>query len=472
VLDRVDVGDRSLESYRGVVPNRILDELHAVAASFRGARVLHINATPYGGGVSELLRSEVPLLNDLGLVADWRIISGDADFFRVTKTIHNGLQGAQTVLTDRDKATYLAASRHNAAAFTEEYDYIFVHDPQPAALLPLHGKDHARWIWRCHIDTSAPNPQVWDFLRPFLADYDAAIFTMKEFIPPSFPAIRVEIIPPAIDPQSPKNLPLADPTTRQILEWIGVRTTLPLVTQISRFDAWKDPFGVLAAYRLAREQIPSLQLALVGSLALDDPEGAQLYRELARQLHGDPRIHVFTNMVGVGNIEVNAFQSRSDVIVQKSVREGFGLVVSESLWKGTPVVAGRTGGIPLQMADGVGGIMVSSVEDCARAIVALVQDRARARALGEAGRQRVREHFLLPRLVLNHLTLLRELGARRPAAQDRRDPVCGMALPGPAPVEATVHGVTFAFCSESCRDTLLDAPERYLRSISSYHPEP
>jgi trehalose synthase len=412
VLGQVDVGDRSLESYRGIVPNRILDALHAAAKPFRGARVLHLNATPYGGGVSELLRSEVPLLNDLGLVAEWRIITGDAEFFRVTKAIHNGLQGGAECLTDRDKATYLSTSRLNAVAFRGEYDYVFVHDPQPAALLALRGKNHARWIWRSHIDTSQPNAQIWDFLRPFLADYDAAVFTMNEFVPPSFPPIRVETIPPGIDPLSPKNFPLPDPAARALLEWIGVRTSLPLVTQISRFDAWKDPRGVIAAYRLAREEIPTLQLALVGSLAHDDPEGAETYRQLERETREDPRVHLFTNMVGVGNVEVNAFQTRSDVVVQKSIREGFGLVVSESMWKGTPVVAGRTGGIPLQMADGVGGIMIDSVEDCARAIVALVRDRERAQALGKAGRERVREHFLLQRLVLDHLQLMESLTVR------------------------------------------------------------
>jgi trehalose synthase len=468
MLDRVDVGQRSLESYRGIVPDHVLDDLVAVAAHLRGARVLHVNATPYGGGVSELLRSEVPLLNDLGLVADWRIISGNAGFFGVTKAIHNGLQGAPGGLTDAQKATYLATSRVNATAFTESYDYIFVHDPQPAALLPLHGKADARWIWRCHIDTSEPNPQVWEFLRPFLAEYDAAIVTMAGFVPPEFPPIRVEIIPPAIDPQSPKNLPLLEDTTRRILEWFGVRTRQPLVTQVARFDRWKDPHGVIAAYRLAREALPGLQLALVGSLALDDPEGWDVYREVSEATHGDPRIHVFTNLVGVGNIEVNAFQAHSDAIVQKSIREGFGLVVSEALWKGTPVVAGRTGGIPLQMADGVGGVLVDTTEECAKAIVSLVGDRERARALGAAGRERVREHFLLPRLVLNHLTLMKELATREPimraAGWERhRDPACGMVLAEPPPLEATIEGVRYGFCSESCRATFLEDPGRYLR---------
>ena len=379
MLDLVDVGELAVESYRGIAPDHILDDLRKAGDGLRGARVLYLNATPYGGGVSELLRSIVPLLNDLGLIADWRIISGDEAFFRVTKAIHNGLQGAARPMSDQEKATYLANARENASAFTEDYDFVFVHDPQPAAILAMRGKGQSRWIWRCHIDTAAPNEQVWDFLRPFLAEYDAGVFTMKEFVPPDFPVPKVEIIPPAIDPQSPKNMPLDERTARQVLRWIGVRLGKPLITQVSRFDSWKDPLGVIAAYRLARKEVPELQLALVGSLALDDPEGWDIYRMIQAEAKSDRLIHVFTNVVGVGNIEVNAFQSLSNLVVQKSIREGFGLVVSESLWKGTPVVAGRAGGIPLQMADSAGGTLVDSVEECAEAIVRLLRSSALAR---------------------------------------------------------------------------------------------
>lgn len=475
MLDLVDVGERSLESYRGVVPEHLLEALYAQARPLRSARVLHVNATPYGGGVSELLRSSVPLLNDLGLVADWRIISGDEAFFNVTKRIHNGLQGARGALSDEDKAIYLAHTHLNAAAFTDSYDFIFVHDPQPAALLRVHGRDHARWIWRCHIDTSSPAPEIWDFLRPFLADYDAAIFTMARFVPPSFPMSHVEIFPPAIDPLSPKNLPLPEVTARQVLEWIGIRTDRPLITQVSRFDPWKDPLGVVAAYRLARAEFPELQLALVGSLALDDPEGREVYRQLEAETKRDREVHIFTNLVGVGNIEVNAFQSLSDVVIQKSLREGFGLVVSEALWKGTPVVAGRTGGIPLQMADGVGGVMVDSVEACAEAVRALLRDRARAHALGESGRERVREHFLLPRLLVNELSLMRAISERKPGEfpirAQPRDPVCGMMLREPPPLGVTVGELQLGFCSSHCRGHFLADPGRYRTFLAARQAE-
>jgi trehalose synthase len=469
MLDLVDVGERSLESYRGVAPDASLDQLRRAADELRGARVLHVNATPYGGGVSELLRSVVPLLNDLGLVAHWRIISGDEAFFDVTKAIHNGMQGGGRDLGDRDKAVYLASTRINAAALAEEYDFVFVHDPQPAGILSMHGNGSSRWIWRCHIDTSSPNARTWDFLRPFLSGYDAAIYTMSEFVPPDLPIERVEIVPPAIDPRSPKNMELPRDTARRVIEWIGVRPDRPLVTQVSRFDPWKDPMGTVQAYRLAREQVPDLQLALVGSLALDDPEGWDIYRKVRDETKEDRRIHVFTNLVGVGNVEVNAFQSLSSVVVQKSLREGFGLVVSESLWKGTPVVAGRAGGIPLQMADGAGGLLVDSIEECARALVSLLRDPKRARELGASGRERVREHFLIPRLVLNDVWLMRDLSAARPLARldwSHRDPVCGMALDeAQPPLSAAIDGVGYGFCSKQCRDLFLEAPARYARAL-------
>ena len=469
MLQTVDVGERSLKAYRGVVPELILDELVRHAEGLRGARVLHVNATAYGGGVSELLRSIVPLLNDLGLVADWQVIGGDDEFFNVTKAMHNALQGAATAPAAREQRTYLANAERNAAKLADQqYDFVFIHDPQPAALLSLLGRGDARWVWRCHIDTSTPNPDAWAFLRGFLADYDAAIFTMADFLPPDLPVGRVELIPPAIDPLSPKNMELSESVARQILQWIGVRTDRPLITQVSRFDPWKDPLGVIAAYRLVREELPALQLALVGSMALDDPEGFQIYQAIVAEAEADPLIHVFTNLTGVGNIEVNAFQRLSDVVVQKSIREGFGLVVSEALWKGTPVVAGRAGGIPLQMADGAGGFLVDGVEECAEAILRLLQHPAEARELATRGCARTRDHFLLPRLLLNEISLMLDLAAERPVrpaavgAGARRDPVCGMAIgEQERAIEASYRGRGYVFCSEACRARFEADPERY-----------
>ena len=250
-------------------------------------------------------------------------------------------------------------------------------------------------------------------------DFDSAIFTMKEFVPPNFPVSRVDIIPPAIDPLSPKNMVLAEDTARQVLQWIGIQLDQLLITQISRFDPWKDPLGVIAVYRVLREEFPRLQLALVGSMASDDPEGWDIYKKVVEESQNDPDIHVLTNLVGVGNVEVNAFQRLSHIIIQKSIREGFGLVVSEAMWKTTPVVAGKAGGIPLQMADGAGGILVESVEECESAVRTLLKDPDRACDLAHKGRERVRQHFLLPRLLLNELHVMKELAGARPIVRDQ-----------------------------------------------------
>jgi trehalose synthase len=251
-LQRVDVGTQSLDSYRSSAGDEAIARLRELAAPLRGCRVLHLSATPFGGGVAEILRSEIPLLRDLGIDADWQIIRGNESFFRVTKAIHNGLQGSTVGLSADDEEQYLAQSERNAHALDVQHDVVIVHDPQPLALLELHGAGRSRWIWRCHVDSSEPNPSVWQFLRPFVAHYDAAVFTLGEFVPPDFPLTRTDIIPPAIDPESPKNLPLSAPLAARVLEWIGVDTRRPLITQISRFDEWKDPLGVVAAYRLAR----------------------------------------------------------------------------------------------------------------------------------------------------------------------------------------------------------------------------
>ncbi len=414
MLQHVSVGQWSLDAYQDIVPEAILEGLREQARKLHGARILHVNATAYGGGVSELLRSSVPLLRDLGLAVDWKVIGGRQDFFRATKALHNALQGSSESLSEAERATYLECTRENAELLDGGYDFVVLHDPQPAALPSVHGKGDARWVWRCHIDTSEPNADAWRFLRPFLADFDAAVFTMPEFVPPDLPVARVRTIAPAIDPLSPKNLDISERTASQILDWIGIDLPGRLVTQVSRFDRWKDPFGVIAAYRLVREEIPDLQLALVGSMALDDPEGWEVYGQLTEHAESDPLIHIYTNLTGASNVEVNAFQRLSDVVVQKSIREGFGLVVSESLWKGTPVVAGRAGGIPMQMPEGVGGVLVDSVEECATAMLKLLSDRDLAEQLGRSGREHVREHFMLPRLLMEELALLVSLGSDGP----------------------------------------------------------
>jgi len=461
-MQTVDVGELSVSAYRKVAPDWVMEPLLAVAERLRGARVIHLSATPYGGGVSELLRSAVPLYNDLGVRASWKIISGEPAFFAVTKKLHNALQGGTEPITEADIRLYEDTSRHNAEQLSADpdfagCDFVFVHDPQPAAVLSFSDNAGARSVWRCHVDTSQPAPGAWDYLGKFVDRYDATVFTMADFVPPTLPRERADIICPAIDPLSPKNMSLDDRTAHAVLNWIGIEPDRPLVTQVSRFDPWKDPLGVIEAFRLVRPEVPGLQLALVGSMALDDPEGWDVYRSISDASRDDPDIHVFTNLTGVGNVEVNAFQKFSSVMIQKSIREGFGLVVSEALWKGTPIVAGRAGGIPLQVADDTGGVLVDSTEDCARELLDLLQDPGRAAALGASGRERVRRHFLLPRLLLDELTLLDGLAHGDPPGalmtrSDHRDPVCGLAVPPgggtPTVVEA---GRTYSFCSQQCR---------------------
>jgi trehalose synthase len=475
MLETVDVGTQDLNLYERGAGAEAVAQLRELAAPLEGARVLHINATPYGGGVAEILRSEIPLLRDLGLLADWKLITGDQTFFSVTKAIHNGLQGASRDLTPAEQETYLTHSARNAQLLEEEYDLVVVHDPQPLPLLLLHGKGTARWVWRCHIDTSEPNRQVWDFLRAYLEGYDATVFTLGSFAPPDVPVERVEIIPPAIDPESPKNFELDARVASRLLRWIGVEVEQPLVTQVSRFDPWKDPLGVIAAYRLIKAEVPGLQLALAGSMALDDPEGWEIYRQIREAAENDFQIHLFTNLTGVGNVEVNAFQRLSDVVIQKSIREGFGLVVSETLWKRTPIVAGRAGGIPLQVRGGVGGFLVDSVEECAEKMLWALQHPEEAKEYGVKGRELVRERFLLTRLIADELRLYGSLlGTWQPyepvaqagLAGEERDPVCGMRIDPHEALEYVYRGERYHFCSEPCREQFKATPAYFLRAIS------
>jgi trehalose synthase len=408
-LQQVDVGTQELAPYGALIGGDAIDELRSLAAPLRGARVAQINATMYGGGVSELLRSLVPLYRALEIEADWLVIPGSAPFFRVTKGMHNALQGARVPLDKAARRTYIEHNDLIADALERTYDFIIVHDPQPAAVCRLHGPNNARWVWRCHIDTSEPDKEVIDFLKPYLREYDALVFTKETFVPADLRERNVFIIPPGIDPLSPKNMALPIDSCRQIVRWMGVRLDQPLITQVSRFDPWKDPMGVIEVYREVRREVPGTQLALLGQMALDDPEGWGMYHDIVQETRGDMDIHVLTNFIGVGNAEVNAFQCCSNVVLQRSIREGFGLVVSETLWKGTAVVAGRAGGIPLQMPEGTGGYLIDSIEECVEKTVRLLRDPREAEELGAAGREHVRNHFLITRVLADELRLLASL---------------------------------------------------------------
>jgi trehalose synthase len=399
---------KALEHYRGIVGDELVAKVRDLAQDLRGLRLLEVSATATGGGVAEMLASIVPLERDLGLDAEWQVIAGEHDFFEVTKKLHNGLQGMEVELSPHEGEEYLRRNREYAAALGDRWDVVVVHDPQPAAMRSFLPNHPARWVWRCHIDSSAPHPAVWEFLRPYVEAHDRATFTLEAFVPPDL-RLPTTLLVPAIDPLTSKNRELPSYLARETVAELGVDLARPLLLQVSRFDPWKDPLGVVEVWRRVREEFPLLQLALVGSMAADDPEGWRVYAAIENEVRTEPGCFLFTDQMGVGSHEVNAFQRVADVAIQKSIREGFGLIVSETLWKGTAIVAGRAGGIPLQLRDGVSGCLATSVEEFAEHVRSLLENPTRARQFGAAGARDVRERYLLPRLMRDRLRLLTEL---------------------------------------------------------------
>jgi trehalose synthase len=414
MLERVPLLEKDLADYTDVAGGDTIERIRELARPYKGARVLHVNATAYGGGVAELLATHVPLQRSLGIEAEWQVMSGSDEFFTITKQVHNALQGADIEWTPAMQRTYLERVLDNALALEGSWDHIIVHDPQPAALLSFVRDAQtigsaAKWVWRCHIDLTDANEKVWEFFRPFVEQYDAAVFTMPEFVPDSLAMDNVVHLPPCIDPLSVKNLDLADPFSNEIAKQYGIDPHRPIMCQISRFDPWKDPLGVLEAYRIVRKQVPDVQLVLAGSMATDDPEGFRVWEEIEQARGGDRQIQLLSNLHQVGAVQINAFQRVSHVMIQKSLREGFGLTVSEALWKGRPVVGGRAGGIVLQIRDGYNGYLVDSVEECAARTIDLLADPVGADAMGVQGREFVRQNFLSTRELEDWLVLFGRL---------------------------------------------------------------
>ena len=414
MLGSVPLTPKALDDYRPIVGDERIDEIYALAAPLRDARVLHLNATSFGGGVAEILTTLVPLMSDAGLAADWQVIRGADDFYQVTKAMHNSLQGMYIDWTPEMRDIWLSHNRLNAELFDERYDFVVVHDPQPAAIPAILRElkmpsANSKWIWRCHIDLTEAQVQIWELLRRYVREFDAAIFTALEYIKDDVEGPKWFVVPPAIDPLSPKNVELPEETCHAILHRYGIDHKRPFVAQISRFDPWKDPLGVIEVYRLAKREFPDLQLVLVASMAHDDPEGWAWYERTVRRAGEDYDIHILSNLNGVGNVEVNAFQRSAQVVIQKSVREGFGLVVSEALWKQRPVVAGKVGGIPLQLVDGESGYLVSTTEECAERVTELLSDRELADRMGAIGREYVRQHFLITRYLRDYLRIFQSL---------------------------------------------------------------
>jgi trehalose synthase len=409
LLTTVPLGSKRVEDNRAPAGDDAVERLREAARPLKGARDLHENSTAFGGGVAELLHPQLPLMNELGLDTDWALVQGSNAYFNVTKAIHNALQGAEVAWTDEMQRVYWDRIGANAAAFDETYDFVFIHDPQPAGILAVldeRGERAGRWLWRCHIDLSAPYPPVWSFFEPLVDRFDAAIFTMEAFDQPGLEHPVHAFIAPSIDPLSRKNEELGEPIVAGIVEHYGLDRSRPIMTQVSRFDPWKDPIGVVDAFRAARDEIDGLQLVMIGSMADDDPEGKHYLDLTRRHAGGDADVHLFTNLDGVGDLEVTAFQRASDVIVQKSTREGFGLVVTEGMWKGKPVIGGSVGGIRLQIEDGITGYLVDSPALCAKRVVELLRHPSLRARMGEAARERVRQRFLILREMEDHLRLM------------------------------------------------------------------
>jgi trehalose synthase len=410
MLQPVLLARKQLSDYASIVGRPLVDDILGRAEALRGKRVLHISATSFGGGVSEILYTLVPLMVDVGIECEWQVIYGREAFFNATKVMHNALQGSPQDLTEEQWATWLEYNEINARELSDGWDVCIVHDPQPAAMASLVNDKSRNWVWRCHIDLSTPNPATLARLLPYLAPYPAAVFHMPQYVPEGMNG-RAHIVPPAIDPLAPKNMAFSPEDAVYICDQFGIDVDRPLLCQVSRFDPWKGPLGVIDAYRIVKAQRPDVQLALVGSMATDDPEGWDFFNATIAHADGDPDIHILNNLNNVGAIEVNAFQSHCDVVIQKSTREGFGLTVTEAIWKARPFIGGAVGGIPLQISDGETGFLVSSVEQCAQRALEILQDPGLGKRLGRAGKESVRQRFLMPRLLRDWLALFGTLEA-------------------------------------------------------------
>jgi len=399
---------RILEDYRGIVDDSVLTEIYKKARKFYGKKAIHINSTYYGGGVAEMLNSLIPLMNDVGIQADWRILRGTNDFFEVTKKFHNALQGGSIRLTEIKKRLYIQANEDFSSYCHIDADFVMIHDPQPLPLIRFY-KKRQPWVWRCHVDLSEPNQRLWNFLKGFILRYDEVIISNEKYRKKHLPVTQ-KIVYPAIDPLSPKNVPLDGRTIKRYLEKFDIPMDKPLITQISRFDKWKDPEGVIEVFKRVKEKIDA-RLVLCGSMATDDPEGWVIYQRVKRKAG---------KMVGSGdiilinsenNILVNVLQHISDVIIQKSLREGFGLTVTEGMWKQRPVIASNVGGIPIQIEDGVSGFLCEPTDiDCfVDRIITVLKDKKLAEELGKNARERVRQKFLITRLLSDHLSIMSDV---------------------------------------------------------------
>ncbi|MDD5144543.1 MAG: glycosyltransferase [Candidatus Pacebacteria bacterium] len=403
-----------LDEYRGIIGSHLFKEINSLAKDLRGLKVFHVNATSDGGGVAEILKSLVPLMRGVGLEVKWYNILPCPGFFDLTKRIHNALQGKRIEFSRRDRDLYMRHMESMAKKMEDmRPDVWVIHDPQPAGLISYLPR-LCPMVWRIHIDTSGPNKKVWSFFQKIGDDYDRIIFTSKDFIGHGIPEKKIRIFSPAIDPIMKKNESMDLEIAKKIMKSLGINLSRPLAVQVSRFDPWKDPMGVIRAYQEAKKEIPGLQLALLGLLlAKDDPEAEKILKEVEKASGEDPDIFLFSRVSQIGNIKindfVNAFQMAASVVLQKSTKEGFGLSVTEAMWKGQPVIGGNVGGIKLQIKDGENGFLVNTCKEAAQRMVELIKSPQLKKKMGQEAKEIVREKFLIPRLLRDYLKMFKEL---------------------------------------------------------------
>ncbi len=396
-MRKSDRNNTTLEDYEKYIGAEALERIHNKARPLQDRHVVCINSTFYGGGVAQLLSSLVLLFNNVGIETGWRTIQGSPDFFSITKKMHNALQGAEINLSKIKKEIYEQVIAENAIRNHLKHDVVIIHDPQPLPMIEHYTK-RGPWIWRCHIDLTEPNQELWNYLKRFVEKYDAVIYTLKEYKQKlDTPQVYFQ---PAINPFSLTNKEMSEEEVNERLAHYDIPTDLPIVAQVSRFDKWKDPEGVIKAFKIARKEVDAT-LVLLGNVATDDPEGEHVYHAMLK--HKEDRIIILSKQ---DTALVNALQRKSEIILQKSKREGFGLTVTEAMWKGTPVIGGNVGGIRYQIKDGENGYLVSSIEEAAEKIVTLLKDKKLRMRMGKKARETVKEHYLLPKYLEKYLDLI------------------------------------------------------------------
>ena len=396
----------TLSAYAGITGDGVIDQLQQLSKPLRGKRVVHVNSTRVGGGVAEILNKLIPLMNELDIETSWEVISGESEFYQCTKSFHNALQGNRVEIPGNLYKVYEETNRQNMERLRpvlKDADVVIIHDPQPALFLNYCPERTGVWVWRCHIDVSHPYRPVWKYLREFVNAYDASIFSLANF------SQRLKhpqyLIAPSIDPLSEKNMEISEKEIRAVYAEFDIDPKRPLITQVSRYDRFKDPIGVIYAYRLAKRFVPDLQLVLAGGGATDDPEGEAVLKEVQTAAKGDDGIHILL-LPSDAHRKINALQRVSDIVLQKSIKEGFGLTVTEAMWKGKPVIGGNAGGIRLQVVDHHTGFLVDTPEGAALRMRYLFFNRDKMKAMGEKAHQTVRDNFLITRHLREYLTMM------------------------------------------------------------------